>query len=177
MKAAFELHGVDPQAWVRADACRVPGFDDVIAILDGQKDAHTAGLLDRLAPLVELGLFPKADALPFEAMMDGRIVLSLFALPADGIKAALAELVIIRLHGMLVNRPPAAQAHAPAGDRRGIPRGRAASTSKHSPARAGLSAPVSPSARNIRATCLPISPGRSAPKSTLKTSSRSTGRL
>jgi hypothetical protein len=106
MKEAFERIGVDPQEWVRADACRAPSFDDVIAILDRQKkDAHTAGLLDRLAPLAELGLFPKAEAAPFEAMLDGRVVLSLFALPADGIKAALAELIIIRLHGVLVNRP------------------------------------------------------------------------
>lgn len=104
MKEAFERRGIDPQGWVRADACRAPNFDDVIAILDGQKDAHTAGLMDRLAPLVELGLFPKTDALPFEAVLDERIVLSLFALPADDIKAALAELIIIRLHGVLVNR-------------------------------------------------------------------------
>ena len=105
MKEAFERRGIDPQGWVRADACRAPNFDDVIAILDGQKDAHTAGLMDRLAPLIELGLFPKADAAPFEAMMDERVVLSLFALPADDIKAALAELIVIRLHGVLVSRP------------------------------------------------------------------------
>jgi hypothetical protein len=105
MKEAFGRRGVDPQAWVRADACRAPSFDDVIAILDGQKDTHTVGLLDRLAPLVELGLFPKAEAAPFEAMLDERVVLSLFALPADDIKAALAELIIIRLHGVLANRP------------------------------------------------------------------------
>jgi hypothetical protein len=105
MKEAFERRGIDPQGWMRADACRAPNFDDVIAILDGQKDAHTAGLMDRLAPLIELGLFPKADAAPFEALMDERVVLSLFALPADDIKAALAELIIIRLHGVLVSRP------------------------------------------------------------------------
>ena len=42
---------------------------------------------------------------PFETMMDGQFVLSLFALPADDIKAALAELIIIALHGVLVSRP------------------------------------------------------------------------
>ena len=61
--------------------------------------------VDRLAPLVDLGLFPKGEAAPFEAMLDERVVLSLFALPADNIKAALAELIIIRLHGVLVSRP------------------------------------------------------------------------
>jgi len=41
---------------------------------------------------------------PFEAMLDERLVLSLFALPTDEIKAALAELIIIRLHGVLLRR-------------------------------------------------------------------------
>ena len=66
----------------------------MVAILDGQKkDAQAAGVLDRLAPLAELGLFPKGNdvPVPFETMMDGQFVLSLFALPADDIKAALAE--------------------------------------------------------------------------------------
>jgi len=106
MKEAFEQRGVDPQGWMRADACRAPSFEDVVAILEAHKrDGAAAGLIDRLAPLVDLGLFPKGEAAPFEAMLDERVVLSLFALPADGIKAALAELIIIRLHGVLVNRP------------------------------------------------------------------------
>ena len=108
MKEAFKQRGTDPQSWVRADRCRAPSFDDVVAILDGQKkDAQAAGVLDRLAPLAELGLFPKTDAraVPFETMMDQQLVVSLFALPADDIKAALAELIIIRLHGVLASRP------------------------------------------------------------------------
>jgi hypothetical protein len=106
MKEAFERRGADPQSWVQAGVCRAPSFDDVIAVLR-KKDGQAAGVLDRLAPLFELGLFPKTDAppVPFETMMDGRLVLSLFALPADDIKAALAELIIMRLHGMLVSRP------------------------------------------------------------------------
>ena len=103
MKEAFEQRGTDPQRWVQAGACRAPSFDDVIAILR-KKDGQAAGVLDRLAPLFELGLFPKTDALPFETMMEERLVLSLFALPVDEIKAALAELIIIRLHGALVSR-------------------------------------------------------------------------
>jgi hypothetical protein len=49
---------------------------------------------------------PASDDLPvpFEAMLDERLVLSLFALPTDEIKAALAELIIIRLHGVLLRR-------------------------------------------------------------------------
>jgi len=109
MKEAFERRGINPQAWVDADSVRPPNFDDVVAILEEQKEAknpQAISLLDRIAPLFELGLFPKSDKLPvpFEAMLDERLVLSLFALPTDEIKAALAELIIIRLHGVLLRR-------------------------------------------------------------------------
>jgi hypothetical protein len=109
MKEAFERRGVNPQKWVNADSLRPPSFDDVVAILEEQKEAknpQAISLLDRIAPLFELGLFPKSDELPvpFEAMLDERLVLSLFALPTDEIKAALAELIIIRLHGVLLRR-------------------------------------------------------------------------
>jgi hypothetical protein len=109
MKEAFERHGINPQRWVDADSIQPPNFDDVVAILEEQKEAknpQAVSLLDRIAPLFELGLFPKSDKLPvpFEAMLNEKLVLSLFALPTDEIKAALAELIIIRLHGVLVRR-------------------------------------------------------------------------
>lgn len=109
MKEAFDRRGINPQRWVNADTIRPPNFDDVVAILEEQKEAknpQAISLLDRIAPLFELGLFPKSDDLPvpFEAMLDEKLVLSLFALPTDEIKAALAELIIIRLHGVLVRR-------------------------------------------------------------------------
>jgi DNA helicase HerA-like ATPase len=109
MKEAFERRGINPQKWVHADSIRPPNFDDVVAILEEQKEAknpQAISLLDRIAALFELGLFPKSDELPvpFEAMLDERLVLSLFALPTDEIKAALAELIIIRLHGVLLRR-------------------------------------------------------------------------
>jgi hypothetical protein len=107
MKEAFEAHGVDPQKWVPVDSIRAPSFNEVVAILDEQKEARNAtaiSLLDRVSPLFELGLFPKSSELetPFEQMLGERLVLSLFELPTDEIKAALAELIIIRLHGVLV---------------------------------------------------------------------------
>jgi hypothetical protein len=109
MKEAFERRGINPQRWVEADRLKPPSFDEVIAILDEQKEAknpQAISLLDRIAPLFELGLFPATDeqTVPFEAMLDERLVLSLFALPTDEIKAALAELIIIRLHGVLLRR-------------------------------------------------------------------------
>ncbi|MGF1621134.1 MAG: ATP-binding protein [Rhodomicrobiaceae bacterium] len=112
MKDAFERHGVDPQKWVPVDTIRAPSFDDVVAILEEQKEQKNAtaiSLLDRVSPLFELGLFPKNHELevPFETMLDERLVLSLFELPTDEIKGALAELIVIRLHGHLVrgNQP------------------------------------------------------------------------
>ncbi len=109
VKGAFEARGIIPQKWVDVDTLRPPNFDDVVAILEEQKEARNPqaiSLLDRIAPLFELGLFPKSNELPvpFEAMLDERLVLSLFALPTDEIKAALAELIIIRLHGVLLRR-------------------------------------------------------------------------
>jgi hypothetical protein len=109
MKEAFERRGYNPQKWVDADSIQPPNFDDIVAILEEQKEARNPqaiSLLDRIAPLFELGLFPKSDRLPvpFEAMLDEKLVLSLFALPTDEIKAALAELIIIRLHGVLLRR-------------------------------------------------------------------------
>lgn len=109
VKGAFEARGITPQKWVNVDTLRPPNFDDVVAILEEQKEAknpQAISLLDRIAPLFELGLFPKSNELPvpFEAMLDERLVLSLFALPTDEIKAALAELIIIRLHGVLLRR-------------------------------------------------------------------------
>jgi hypothetical protein len=107
MKEAFERHGVDPQKWAPVDTIRAPSFNEVVAILEEQKEQRNAtaiSLLDRVSPLFELGLFPKAHELevPFETMLNERLVLSLFELPTDEIKAALAELIIIRLHGYLV---------------------------------------------------------------------------
>ncbi len=107
MKEAFEKYGVDPQRWAPVDKIRAPSFDDVVAILEEQKEARNAtaiSLLDRVSPLFELRLFPSAHELevPFETMLDERLVLSLFELPTDEIKAALAELIVIRLHGHLV---------------------------------------------------------------------------
>ena len=107
MVVAFEQRGADPQSWVDVRSLAAPSFADVIAIIEGQKQNKlAAGLLHRLGALFQLGLFPKTDKqpVPFETMMDERLVLSLFSLPTDEIKAALAELIIIRLHGVLVQR-------------------------------------------------------------------------
>ncbi|MDZ4791555.1 MAG: DUF87 domain-containing protein [Hyphomicrobiales bacterium] len=107
MKQAFERRGVDTQAWANADEISAPCFDEVIIVLreyEEQKDNTARNLLNRLSPLFELGLFPKHDAKggSFDAMLGERVVLALFDLPSKEIQSALAELIIIRLHGYLV---------------------------------------------------------------------------
>ncbi len=107
MKLAFERRGIDPQGWVRVEGLAAPCFDEVIAVLrefEEQRDTIARNLLNRLSPLFELGLFPGAEAqdASFEAMLGERLVLALFDLPSREIQSALAELIIIRLHGFLV---------------------------------------------------------------------------
>ncbi len=110
MKEAFERRGIDVQKWVDVKRMKPPSFDEVVAILEEQKETknpQATSLRDRLAALFDLGLFPSSEGQtsPFETMIDDRLVLSLFALPTDEIKAALAELILIRLHGVLLQRP------------------------------------------------------------------------
>ncbi|MDX2265939.1 MAG: DUF87 domain-containing protein [Hyphomicrobiales bacterium] len=107
MKQAFERRGIDTQRWTQADSIAAPCFDEVIAVLrefEEQKDNTARNLLNRLSPLFELGLFPRHDAkgASFDAMLAERLVLALFDLPSKEIQSALAELIIIRLHGYLV---------------------------------------------------------------------------
>lgn len=106
IKKAFELQGVDTQKWLPVASIAVPSFNDVVALIRSEKSTTATSLFDRVSPLFDLGLFPDAQKTdkPFEAMLEERVVLSLFELPTDEIKAAMAELIIIRMHGYLVHR-------------------------------------------------------------------------
>lgn len=100
---AYEEHGIDPKTRYRvADIKSVPSFDDVVKPLED--DEKNEALLNRLSPLFDLGLFPKSDAVTttFEALINDRVVLDLHSLPDDKIKAALAEFMIVRLHGYVL---------------------------------------------------------------------------
>lgn len=48
------------------------------------------------------GLFPAAPPVSFEHVLAGQVVLDLHSLPNDTIKGAMAELLILRLHGHLL---------------------------------------------------------------------------
>jgi hypothetical protein len=100
---AYEADGVDPKTRYRvADVKVVPGFDDVVKQLED--DEKNEPLLNRLSPLFDLGLFPSSEVVTttFEALIDDRVVLDLHSLPDDRIKAAVAEFMIVRLHGYVL---------------------------------------------------------------------------
>jgi len=100
---AYETLGVDPKTRYRVvDVKSVPGFDNVVKQLED--DEKNEPLLNRLSPLFDLGLFPTSDAVKttFEALISDRVVLDLHSLPDDRIKAAVAEFMIVRLHGYVL---------------------------------------------------------------------------
>lgn len=100
---AYEAAGVAPKARCRvADVKGVPGFSDVVKELE--HDEKNEPLLNRLSPLFDLGLFPSSEGVKttFEALINDRVVLDLHSLPDDRIKAAVAEFMIVRLHGYVL---------------------------------------------------------------------------
>jgi len=103
LATCYRRKGVEPSAFVNiSDAVRVPCFDDVVECLR-EKPRASESLLNRLSPLFDLGLFPSHDgAETFEKMLELPMVLDLHELPNDRIKAALAEIVILRLHAHML---------------------------------------------------------------------------
>jgi hypothetical protein len=104
MRAAFEERGIAPG--VRHEVAKIkefPSFEEVVRILKADETKNEA-LLNRLAPLFDLNLFPESRrvAMTFEQMLREQVVLDLHALPNDKIKAAIAEFIIVRLHGHLL---------------------------------------------------------------------------
>jgi hypothetical protein len=94
---AYRGCGVDPQKWVDPASVRWPAFSDALASLDPKQDS---AMIAKLTMLVALGLFPSEPiASTFGDLVDGRVCLKLNDLPDDDFKAALAEILIIQLHG------------------------------------------------------------------------------
>jgi hypothetical protein len=100
MRRAYEDYGIAAEQRHKvASVGEVPSFSDVVTILEG--DAKADKLLNRLSPLFDLELFPNDEnaQMKFEQILDSAVVLDLHSLPDDRIKAALAEFIIVRLHG------------------------------------------------------------------------------
>jgi hypothetical protein len=100
--SAYKDAGIEPRDWIDVGSVAWPPFEAALDRLRGQKGA--AALVTKLSPLCELGLFP-AVADPgqsFESFTSKRVCLDLKELPTDEIKSALAEIIIIQLHGYLL---------------------------------------------------------------------------
>lgn len=103
MRGAYEQRGIAVDKWQSvATLPPAPGFSDVVAVLAG--DAKSERLLNRVSPLFDLQLFPDAEqvATTFEELLSSTVVLDMHSLPDDRIKAALAEFLIVRLHGHML---------------------------------------------------------------------------
>ncbi|MGF1508356.1 MAG: helicase HerA domain-containing protein [Myxococcota bacterium] len=104
INGAYQSRGIDPRDWVDPEAEDWPTFDAVVERL--REEPKAANVVTRLAPLVELGLFPVTQAGPsFSELMARRVVLSLSELPTDELKSLLAEIIIIQVHGHALRGP------------------------------------------------------------------------
>ncbi len=98
--AAYEQAGIKPREWIDPSTVTWPPFEAALDAISEEKGV--AGLLTRLRPLCELGLFPSAtssEGPSFADFVDKRICLKLSDLPSDDVKSALAEIIIVQVHG------------------------------------------------------------------------------
>jgi len=104
--AAYKAAGIKPHDWIDPESQSWPTFDHVVEQL--REDSRFDSIMGRLGLLSELGLFPQdTGGLPdFEAFLNGKVCLKMSDLPSDEIKAALAELLIIQLHGFALRGDP-----------------------------------------------------------------------
>lgn len=95
---AYSDAGISPREWVDPNSVEWPSFDIVLDRLQDEKG--TSSLLTKLAPFSELGLFSAtSNGTSFESFINKRVCLNLKDLPTDELKSALAEIIIIQLHG------------------------------------------------------------------------------
>jgi hypothetical protein len=103
MSRAYENHGIRVDKWIKSkEIASFPDFEEVKAILE--EDDRNDALLDRLSPLFDLNLFPRArdSSANFDEFMKERVVLDMHRLPNDLVKSALSEFTIVRLHGHIL---------------------------------------------------------------------------
>ncbi|MFG1431015.1 DUF87 domain-containing protein [Xanthobacter sp. V2C-8] len=100
--AAYRECGVDPQEWVQPDTIAWPSFNRVVDLLAEAGD--NAALVSRLGALKDFRLFGTGGPSPNRAaeFFQGRVCLKLSTLPGDDIKTAIAEILIVQLHGHLL---------------------------------------------------------------------------
>lgn len=96
---AYETSGIPPKDWVDPASQTWPTFDRVVSFL--RDSGGQAALVTKLSALTELGLFDGGQGpdASFDRFIDSKVCLKLSDLPTDEIKSAIAEIVIIQLHG------------------------------------------------------------------------------
>ena len=97
--AVYNAATIPPREWVDPASVSWPPFDLVLEQLRDTKG--TAALVTKLAQLSDLGLFPSGlDAeRSFDNFVNKRMCLNLSKLTTEEVMSALAEIIIIQLHG------------------------------------------------------------------------------
>ena len=100
--AVYRDIGVEPRDWVQPETVDWPPFELVLERLSAATGNES--LINKLSLLVELGLFlPRSKSMmSFEQFLSSRVCLRLSDLPSDELKSALAEILIIQIHGHAV---------------------------------------------------------------------------
>ena len=89
---------IPSREWVDPAEVNWPFFDQVLRTL--RASGGNAALVTKLSLFADLHLFPSTTPQEsFDSFINKRISLKLAELPNDEIKAALAEIIIIQLHG------------------------------------------------------------------------------
>jgi hypothetical protein len=91
--------GIEPREWIDPTAACWPTFDLVVDRLRNGNGAES--LVTKLSLLTDLGLFGSTmnRSASLEGFLNARTCLKLSDLPTDEIKSALAEVLIVQLHG------------------------------------------------------------------------------
>jgi hypothetical protein len=103
IKEVYTIQGIPTEPTVALDSQTYLPFDAVRDVL--VRDGNDA-LLGRLSPIFDLGLFAadsESDAL--ETLLSSPAVIRLSQLPADEVKNAVAEFLLLALYNHLIRRP------------------------------------------------------------------------
>jgi hypothetical protein len=99
INAVYRDADIEPREWIDPASKVWPTFDLVLDRL--RDDGGSASMVTRLSVLHDLGLFRAGSGPQFslENFLNKRVCLKLSDLPTDEIKSALAEVLIVQLHG------------------------------------------------------------------------------
>lgn len=97
--SVYEANEIPVREWVHPESVVWPLFDQVTALLSDEPKA--AAIITKLSLLTDLGLMGEAGGAmtSFADFVEQRVSLKLSDLPTDEVKAAIAEMIIIQLHG------------------------------------------------------------------------------